>query len=430
MKNKRNFTANPLKLSQPAGAALAFMGLRGCIPLWHGVQGCTAFAKILFIQHFREPMPFQTTALTQTSVVMGGDANLIEAVGNIHKEAKCIGVLTTGVAETCGVDLNGAIKEIKRNFPELPVAAVSTPDFEGTLETGWVKACESILKTFAHDRKEPRKRQAAFFVGPYMTPGEAEWLRETATAFGLRPVLFPDLGDSLYGRLTEQDFVTSSAGGTPLEEVETLADSSFVISIGLSVGQTAQRFAMKAGVQWFHFDHLSDIETIDRFFITMSEVSGNEVPRKFVRQRKHLMDTMLDAQFHFHSLTACVAGDPDFLVRWNAALSGIGATVKMFSSAPFHDLPFGDLSDFKEFAVENNAELLVGNSHVAELAEEIGVSAFRAGLPVYDRFGEAQSVRIGYDGLARLYMECANEIMEGRKGKVAPYVSKLQATLR
>lgn len=40
-------TVNPLKQSQALGASLAFLGLKGTIPLFHGSQGCTAFAKVV-----------------------------------------------------------------------------------------------------------------------------------------------------------------------------------------------------------------------------------------------------------------------------------------------------------------------------------------------------------------------------------------------
>ncbi|MGZ8372187.1 MAG: nitrogenase component 1, partial [Rhodoplanes sp.] len=32
---------NPLKSSQPLGAAFAFLGVEGAMPLFHGSQGCT-----------------------------------------------------------------------------------------------------------------------------------------------------------------------------------------------------------------------------------------------------------------------------------------------------------------------------------------------------------------------------------------------------
>ena len=57
-------TVNPLKMSQPIGGALAFMGMSGTMPLLHGSQGCTSFGLVLFVRHFREAIPLQTTAMS------------------------------------------------------------------------------------------------------------------------------------------------------------------------------------------------------------------------------------------------------------------------------------------------------------------------------------------------------------------------------
>jgi nitrogenase molybdenum-iron protein NifN len=43
---------NPLKTSQPLGASLAVLGLNRAMPLLHGAQGCTAFAKVFLVRHF------------------------------------------------------------------------------------------------------------------------------------------------------------------------------------------------------------------------------------------------------------------------------------------------------------------------------------------------------------------------------------------
>ena len=53
------------------------------MPLLHGSQGCTAFAKVFFVRHFREPVPLQTTAMDQVSSVMGADENVVEALRTI-----------------------------------------------------------------------------------------------------------------------------------------------------------------------------------------------------------------------------------------------------------------------------------------------------------------------------------------------------------
>ena len=41
VETRKACSVNPLKLSQPLGAAFAFMGLGSCMPLMHGSQGCT-----------------------------------------------------------------------------------------------------------------------------------------------------------------------------------------------------------------------------------------------------------------------------------------------------------------------------------------------------------------------------------------------------
>ena len=56
-------TTNACKMCTPLGACLAFRGIEGCVPFLHGSQGCTAFGKVFFVRHFREPIPLQTTAM-------------------------------------------------------------------------------------------------------------------------------------------------------------------------------------------------------------------------------------------------------------------------------------------------------------------------------------------------------------------------------
>ena len=79
---------NPLKVSPPLGAAMAFMGLDGCMPMLHAAQGCTAFALVLLVRHFREAIPLQTTAMNEVSTILGGMDHVEEALLNIARRAK------------------------------------------------------------------------------------------------------------------------------------------------------------------------------------------------------------------------------------------------------------------------------------------------------------------------------------------------------
>lgn len=72
IQERKPLSVNPLKLSAPLGAALAFLGIKGCLPLFHGSQGCTAFAKALLVRHFREAIPMSTTAMSEVDTILGG----------------------------------------------------------------------------------------------------------------------------------------------------------------------------------------------------------------------------------------------------------------------------------------------------------------------------------------------------------------------
>ena len=76
-------SVNPLKASQPIGASLAFLGLADAMPLEHGARGCAAFNKLFFMRHFHEPIPLQTTAMDQTTTVLGSDGNVVDALATI-----------------------------------------------------------------------------------------------------------------------------------------------------------------------------------------------------------------------------------------------------------------------------------------------------------------------------------------------------------
>jgi 3-methylcrotonyl-CoA carboxylase beta subunit len=55
------------------GATLAFLGVKNCMPLMHGAQGCASFTKVFFTRHFNDPIAIQTTAVNDiTAEDLGG----------------------------------------------------------------------------------------------------------------------------------------------------------------------------------------------------------------------------------------------------------------------------------------------------------------------------------------------------------------------
>lgn len=161
--SKKACSVNPLKMSQPIGGTLAFMGLRGAMPLLHGSQGCTSFGLVLFTRHFKESIPMQTTAMSEVATVLGGYENVEQAILNINKRAKpeIIGICSTGVTETKGDDVDGFIKIIREKHAEvakLPIVYVSTPDFKDAFQDGWGKTVARMVEVLVETPKSSSRR--------------------------------------------------------------------------------------------------------------------------------------------------------------------------------------------------------------------------------------------------------------------------------
>ena len=93
------------------------------------------------MRHFREPIPLQTTAMELTTVVMGADANVVEALQTIceRNNPTVIGLTTTGLSATQGVCLQHSLKAFRGQYPQyahVAVIPVETCDSQCGLEAG------------------------------------------------------------------------------------------------------------------------------------------------------------------------------------------------------------------------------------------------------------------------------------------------------
>ena len=119
IKRNKALSVSPLKASSSLGASLAFLGIRDAIAMLHGAQGCTAYGKIYLIGHFREPVALQTTAMDQVSTIMGSDENVVEGLTTLCEKFQpaLVGLPTTGLSETHGSDVNGAVAVFSQEPP-------------------------------------------------------------------------------------------------------------------------------------------------------------------------------------------------------------------------------------------------------------------------------------------------------------------------
>ncbi len=441
IKRKKAMSVSPLKASQTVGGALAFLGFNKSIPLMHGSTGCTAFAKVFFVRHFREPVPLQTTAMDQVSSVMGADGNVVEALKTICEKShpQVIGLVTTGLAETQGCDINRAVWEFRQKFPQwedVAVVPVNAPDFSGSFESGFAQAVKAIIDTLVPadtGKVGLRKKQVNVLCGANLTPGDLEFVCESIESFGLRPMLIPDLSGSLDGHLAQDNFSPITTGGLSVEDLRLAPESSASLVIGKSLTAAADLLKERCGVPDYRFGHLVGLEEVDRWLMALSEISGEPVVPKWRRHRSQLQDAMLDTHFMIGDSRVAMAGDPDLLLGFNTLVSGMGGKIVAavvparspnLNNSTLESIKIGDLEDTELLAQENHAQLFIGNSHATESAKRLGIPLLHAGFPQYDLVGGFQRCWFGYKGSQQALFDMANLLMQHHQG-MQPYYSVL-----
>lgn len=438
IKRKKALSVNPLKSSSSIGAALAFMGVSRTIPMLHGSQGCSAFGKVFFVRHFREPIPLQTTAMDQVSTIMGSYESVVEGLKTICEKSgpHMIGLPTTGLSETQGCDIDMAIKEFRKAYPQFEtthVVGVNTPDYTGCLESGFALATLKILQTLVKGANSPkRKKQVTVLAGSHLTPGDIEELKDMIELFGLRPVVFPDLSTALDGHLPEADYSPLSTGGTPVDEILSLGSSSATLVVGRSMNEAANWLKKETGVPDYRFDHLFGLEATDKLVLALKEISGEDVPEKIDRQRTQLQDAMLDTHFMLGMSRLAIAGDPDLLFGLSDFMKGIGGetcvavspiNAEILTEVETDVVKIGDLEDLEKMCEGQKIDIILSNAHAVESAHRLGVPILRAGFPQWDLVGGYAKTWIGYRGSRQVLFDLANLQLENHKGEVKPYRS-------
>lgn len=412
---------NPIKLSQPMGATLAFLGIDRCMPLMHGGQGCASFTKVYFTRHFCEPIALQTTAVTDvTAVLDGGDYSILEGVKNVRAKVspELIGLYTTGLPETKGDDLRGIAGRI-----DCPVVYVNTPDYEGGLESGWALTVKALIEQLCQETDEIDDDKILLLPHAGMLPLEVEKLKELIEAFGYQVFALPDLSTSLDGHLGDKQAALSS-GGISVSDIRELSDSTLVISIGESMQICALTIMKKNPfIRHLHFPHLGGLVATDQLVEELLKETDRKAPSLTIsRWRKRLQDAMLDCHFSLGQARFLVAAEPDQLASLCASLYEAGGKVSLalstIKSSQLDQIQaerviVGDLEDAEEYY--NDYDLIIGNYHCEMMAKRLNKKALVRGFPNWEQVGNQLKNDLLYEGGAHFLFECANAASEIRE---------------
>lgn len=407
--------ANPIKLSAPMGATLAFLGVKECMPLMHGAQGCASFTKVFFTRHYNDPIAIQTTAVNDvTAVFDGGEFGVTTAVENITKKVtpKLIGLYSTGLTETKGDDLRGVVSKI-----EFPIVWVNTPDYEGAFESGFANTAKALIETLTIETKEITAKKLTVIPNVSITPIELEKIKEFFESLGYTEVLaVPDLSTSLDGYLGLKQGQLSS-GGIDVEDIKNLASSEVIVTIGQSVKECGQSLLAKnTNAKLVHLNSLMGLIDIDDAISKLIEC-GATINEKTKRARNRYLDAMLDAHFVIGKEGFIVVGENDYVYGACKALREVGAQITL-AVVPIKseidtlieadEVKVGDLEEI--LPKLNSCGTIISNFHALRIAKTHDKNIVLRGFPLWEVIGSGAICDSLYEGCMRFLFEVANSI--------------------
>jgi nitrogenase molybdenum-iron protein NifN len=410
---------NPIKHSQPMGATLAFLGVKGCMPLMHGAQGCASYTKVFFTRHFNEPIAINNTSVSDiTAVLDGGDYSILMAIENIQNKEKnfqpsMIGLHTTGLTETKGDDVRGVGTHI-----EIPYVFVNTPDYEGGMESGWSLTVTAMIDQLTAVATELKPNKLVFLPHVSMQPIEVEKIKALCEDFGFETYALPDLSTSLDGYWGEGQGKLAN-GGITVDQIRDLATSSVVISIGASMKKAALALQKKnPAIEHIHMDHVMGLEGCDNFVSSLMKSRQIDPKPLTKRWRARLQDAMLDTHFLIGSSHFVITGEPDMLSGMCALIRSVGGTVDAAVSTTFSDalrtieaekVFVGDLEDARQFF--EGADMVISNFHAERILHTYPHTALVIrGFPNYEELGNQLKNDQLYEGSTYFLFEIANSL--------------------
>jgi len=433
---------NPAKTCQPIGAMYAALGIHRCLPHSHGSQGCCSYHRSMLTRHFKEPIMAATSAFTEGASVFGGQANLLEAIGNIFTVYKpdVIAIHTTCLSETIGDDCKQITAKAQESgkIPEGKVVInASTPSYVGSHITGWSNMVKSMVTSLAVSTK-PTKDNTVNIIPGFVDPSDMEEIKRLTGEMGIKTILFPDTSNVTNTPMTGK-FHMYPAGGTTVAEIKASGDSKATLALGPTASSAAAKaLDSQCKVPCHNLELPIGLLATDRFIDTLRKVAGVTVPESITRERGQLLDMMTDMHQYTYGKKVAIAGDPDHLVslveflvsmdmkpihivtgtpgkripaRFDASLAKMGRPANL-------KVPT-DLFQLHQRIKQEPVDLILGNTHCKYIARDEDTPLVRVGFPIIDRVGHQYMPTLGYKGAIRLLEKILAALMD-RQDRDAP----------
>jgi V-containing nitrogenase beta subunit len=444
---ERSGVINPIFTCQPAGAEYASIGVKDCIPLVHGGQGCSMFVRLLFAQHLKENFDIASSSLHESSAVLGGIPRIEEGVKTLvarYPDLRIIPIITTCSTETIGDDIEGTInklnRQLKKDYPdrEVMLVAVHTPSYKGSQVTGYNVGVHALISTLAK-KGEPNGKLN--IITGWLNPGDVTEVKRVLQEMDVPGNILLDT--ETFDAPTMPDKTSFAFGNTTVEDIVDSANALGTIALCKYEGGSAAEFLRdKFKVPAIVGPTPIGIKNTDMWLKNISQLTGKPIPESLVRERGKAIDALADlAHMFFANKKVAIYGDPDLVIglaefclecELEPVLLLLGddnkacakdpriAALENISPTDIEVISNADLWELERRIKDGSLkiDLILGHSKGRYIAIDNKIPMVRIGFPSFDRAGLWKHPVIGYKGAEWLADNIANALFADMEYKL------------
>lgn len=435
--NLVNLNVNPCKMCMPLGAVTALYGIRGCMSILHGSQGCSTYIRRHMATHYNEPVDIASSSLTEEGTVFGGAGNLIKGLENMIKQynPEVIGIPTTCLAETIGEDVPRIIKDFCTAHPEAraKLIPIPTPGYGGTQAEGFFRALRAVVD---HTEMDGVKNDKINIVTGAISPADTRFLKNLFEQLRIDYILLPDLSENLDG-IHSESYQRLGQGGTTLQEIAQMGGARYTLELSTFVSNDASPAVLlneRYGVPYERLNLPVGLRDTDALINKLTQLGG-VIPTTLIKERGRYIDAMIDAHKYNGEARPAIYGEADFvysvvrLASENGIIPAVAATggvapglgervitelqetSRLMNVSDTVILDDTDFDVIEKHLLERKANLLIGNSDGRRLAEKHQLPLIRGGFPIHDHMGGQRLRMLGYEGSLELMDKITNAML-------------------
>lgn len=445
---------NPIFTCQPAGAQYASIGIKDCIGIVHGGQGCVMFVRLLFSQHFKDNFLMASSSLHEDAAVLGAVNRVEEAVDVLlmrYPDVRVVPIISTCSTEIIGDDIDGVVRKLNRGLlkekyagREVHLIPIHTPSFKGSMISGYDVAVNDFVQYFAK-KGEPNGKLN--LITGWVNPGDVTALKHLLREMGVEANVLFEIESFDSPLMPDGDAV--SEGSTTVEELRSTANAAGTIALNRYEGATAAQYLEdEFGVPAVIGPTPIGIRNTDTFLQNVKNLTGKPIPASLVRERGIAIDAITDlTHMFFADKRVAIYGAADLVIglaefcldlEMKPVLLLLGDDNTKYERDPriieFREklknernyemeiVKNADLFELED-RIKNKGlklDLILGHSKGRFTAIDNNIPMLRVGFPVYDRAGYYRHPILGYAGATWLAEEMANVIftdMEYKRNK-------------